>query len=366
MTEEVCPIWGGGQYTATRTESGQPGWIKYESYRAGGIFLIEENGAINIKNTLLGLDLNQKSAISRQIYIVRTTQQPNQKIDLEFIDKNKEKKISLSEKVKSFKRYIISQNQTIGKKFDKKFFNGDCFSLEGYKIIKHSDEYTNMYDFVLSNCIINRYEIYAIIENLVVDGFLKQFPHTDASNRNENPFEITTKGIESMEREHSDSDTAFVAMWFDKTMDKLFDEIIEPAIRDAWYEPDRVDKRHHNNNITDEIIAGIRQAKFVIADLTCPVTKTETNEGGIVQHRGGVYYEAGFAKGLGKEVIFMCRTDKNLVNPVHFDLQQINRIEWTIDDLSNQENLIKIRKQLSDRIIATIGKGTKEPRKPTE
>jgi hypothetical protein len=43
----------------------------------------------------------------------------------------------------------------------------------------------------------------------------------------------------------------------------------------------------------------------------------------------------------------MCRKDEDLVNPVHFDLQQINRIEWTNDDLSNPENQTKERKNFA-------------------
>ena len=64
--------------------------------------------------------------------------------------------------------------------------------------------------------------------------------------------------------------------------------------------------------------------------------------------RGGVYYEAGFAHGLGLEVIFSCR--KGMVkDKLHFDTRQYYHIVWeTPDDL---------RIGLLNRIRSRIGDG---------
>ncbi len=86
-----------------------------------------------------------------------------------------------------------------------------------------------------------------------------------------------------------------------------------------------------NDEIVDEIISEIRKSKFIVADFT--------------GNRGGVYYEAGFAKGLGLEVIFCCKKDdfKNM----HFDVNHKNYIVWeTGEDLYN-----KLRKRISATII---------------
>lgn len=64
---------------------------------------------------------------------------------------------------------------------------------------------------------------------------------------------------------------------------------MEPAIKDAGYDAKRIDTVHHNNRIHDEVIAMLRRSKFVVADFT--------------GQRGGVYFEAGFALGLGLQVI---------------------------------------------------------------
>jgi hypothetical protein len=137
----------------------------------------------------------------------------------------------------------------------------------------------------------------------------------------------------------TDSQIGFCAMWFSDEVKTLWTDCIELAIRDAGYEPLRIDGKQHNNKIDDEIIASIRQSKFVISDLT--------------GNRGGVYYEAGFAHGLGLPVIFMCRqSDED--NP-HFDIRQYNTIFWTSDNLAEK------RIDLMNRIIATLGKGTYKP-----
>jgi hypothetical protein len=112
--------------------------------------------------------------------------------------------------------------------------------------------------------------------------------------------------------------TCFVAMWFAKEMDPVYDNGIAPAITECGYKDVRIDRKEHNNQITDEIMADIRGAEFMVADFT----------GG----REGVYYEAGFARGLGRDVISCCRCD--WFDRIHFDTKIINHIKWeTLHDL---------------------------------
>ena len=98
-----------------------------------------------------------------------------------------------------------------------------------------------------------------------------------------------------------DPTQCFVAMWFDPSMDDVYREAIAPAITDAGYKPERIDQREDLiDKIDDAIVAEIRRSRFLVADFTH----------GKKGARGGVYYEAGFAHGLEKPVIFMCRKDK--------------------------------------------------------
>ena len=131
------------------------------------------------------------------------------------------------------------------------------------------------------------------------------------------------------------SDKGFVAMWFDKGLKPVYENGFRAGIKNAGYEPDRSDQGEYTNRIDDEIIARIRAAAFVVADFT--------------GHRGGVYFEAGFALGLGREVIWTCRKDD--MKDLHFDIRQYNTLDW--------EDPEDLATRLQHRIEATVGKGPK-------
>jgi len=131
------------------------------------------------------------------------------------------------------------------------------------------------------------------------------------------------------------SGQCFVAMWFNDEMNRFFEEIIKPSCREVGYEAIRVSDRQFVDYITDEIIAGIRESAFLIADYT--------------GQRGGVYYEAGYAMGLGKTVIQMCREDEK--DKMHFDIRQRNTILWEFEKMEEAKEMLK------NRIRATVGKG---------
>ena len=123
-------------------------------------------------------------------------------------------------------------------------------------------------------------------------------------------------------KEHSEE--IFVAMWFDKEMNGFYEHIkkeLEGA-EEYGFKVIRIDQKEHNNKIDDEIIKSLKSCDLVIADFTC-------GDGGEA-HRGGVYYEAGFAHGLNKNVIFTVRQD--CVDGLHFDTRQYNHIVWEKQD----------------------------------
>jgi hypothetical protein len=142
---------------------------------------------------------------------------------------------------------------------------------------------------------------------------------------------------EAMVGQRATSSQAFVAMSFAPDLNIAYSEGIAPAIINAGYEPLRVDRKEHEGKIDDVIIAEIRRSAFVVADLT--------------GHRGGVYYEAGFAHGLDRKVIFICQEDH--LKDTHFDIRQYNILKWS-DPPS-------IAPQLQNRILAIFGAGPNNP-----
>ena len=201
----------------------------------------------------------------------------------------------------------------------------------------------------------NLSELYAkcwILNSSELDGFIQYLKnrkfvelrdyHSDSYGK----IIITADGWEHIEKLSlsSDSSKCFVAMWFNDEMRTVYEYGIKPAIEAKEcgnFTAFRVDNHEHNNDITDEIIAGIKECRFMVADLS--------------GYRGGVYYEAGFAKGLGKPVIFICRKDwfdgeyKNGVpikEKVHFDITHQNIIIWSTPE--------ELKERLLKRIRATI------------
>ncbi|MDK4711089.1 hypothetical protein [Rhizobium sp. CNPSo 4039] len=138
---------------------------------------------------------------------------------------------------------------------------------------------------------------------------------------------------------------AFVAMWFNDDVSDAYTRGIEPAIIETGYNAMRIDRKEHNNKIDDEIIAEIRRSRFVVADFTCGLISNEGTQTAIP--RGGVYYEAGFAQGLGIPVIWTCREDH--IGHVHFDTRQFNHITWKTPQ--------ELRERLRNRIGAVLGDG---------
>ena len=157
-------------------------------------------------------------------------------------------------------------------------------------------------------------------------------------SQNNNEYQVSPKGLLYLEGRNDEASTiGFCAMWFSEEVAPLWTQVIAPAIRSSGYEPMRIDSKQHNGKIDDEIMASIRSARFVVADFT--------------GNRGGVYYEAGFAHGLGLPVIFMCRDGDEL----HFDVRQYNCIFWRPDQFLEAQVRVK------NRILATLGQGPLKP-----
>jgi hypothetical protein len=127
----------------------------------------------------------------------------------------------------------------------------------------------------------------------------------------------------------------FVAMSFDPSLRNVFTHGFDPGIRAAGYDPFRIDDRDYVGGITDEMIAQIRRSRFVVADYT--------------GQRNNVYFEAGFALGLGLTVIQTCRDDN--AKDLHFDIRHLNTLEW--------KSPAELAEGLNRRIRAVVGVGPK-------
>lgn len=114
--------------------------------------------------------------------------------------------------------------------------------------------------------------------------------------------------------------TIFVACAFGRDdVDELFNSQIHPACTALGYEACRIDMSEPSQTITESIIEGITECACTIADLTYA--------------RPSVYFEVGFAHGLGVPLLLMCRSDHDRGSSenlkVHFDLEQFKISFWS-------------------------------------
>jgi hypothetical protein len=124
-------------------------------------------------------------------------------------------------------------------------------------------------------------------------------------------------------------------MWFDEGLSDAWTNGFDPGIRTAGFKPLRIDEKDYVGGISDEIMGEIRRSRFVVADYT--------------GQRNGVYFEAGFALGLGLglAVIPTCRGDD--VSNLHFDIKHLNTLVWN--------SPAELADGLNRRIRAVIGVG---------
>jgi nucleoside 2-deoxyribosyltransferase len=140
-------------------------------------------------------------------------------------------------------------------------------------------------------------------------------------------YNLTIKGLSKLLilNEAKESKICFIAMAFYPDMFEILRNSIQPALSQCGFSHYVVSDEHLQSEITinDAILAGIKKARFTIADFT--------------HHRNGVYFEAGYALGRGQKVIYTCKQDE--MEKSHFDVSHYQHIVWT-DALDFKEKLI--------------------------
>lgn len=117
----------------------------------------------------------------------------------------------------------------------------------------------------------------------------------------------------------------FVAMPFEKHFASLW-RTVASAARSAGYVPVRVDKEVFTSDVVERVFREIREAKIVV------FVSTGRNP--------NVFFEAGFASALGKEVITLAEDLRSLP----FDIRNNNSIEY-------HDGLAQLGKRLTRRLV---------------
>ena len=321
FNENHCPIWGEDYSAKVEPNPLSSIDIVHDSERTGGSYRIARDGA---DTQIDRLSLEEKAHLTTWLIDQRSQGETYPEIDLRVIEHIKSKvPLAVHERANRMLRFIGAQTTVVGTNFvfpdqlDPAIYAWSESTAEG--------------------------EIGYFLDFLISKGWLDSRPKTGRRFLGEYlvpiSVRVTVEGRSHIEEEKVNVGSAqgFIAMWFDDSMKKASKEGIEPAIVDAGYSPMRIDKKLDVRKIDDEIVAQIRRSRFLVADCTHGETKS----------RGSVYWEAGFAYGLGIEVIYTCH--KDVAHDLPFDTRQFPHIIWrTPADL---------RRQLKERISALLGDG---------
>ena len=328
MAERKCPIWGS---KAGFSPSPEFDGETVLSNRAGGWYRISRRAIVNINHN--PLTEKQKAMLTTWVVDKRNSTDEIPCITESVVESAKTAKpINISEKFNRFILYYSSKVSSIAGALP--------LAVDG----RNDDEAIQCSEELCAwTELINKHEIYGFLGLIRQLGYLSTFGPG---------IILSAKGYEKLDEilsTNTNSNQVFVAQWFGgdahkEEMDKLFEDGMSKGVEDCdlGLKAFRIDQKEHNEKICDEIIAEIRRSKLVIADFTCHIIEHEGQSH--PQIRGGVYYEAGFAHGLGIPVIFTCRKDR--VDALHFDTRQYNHILW--------ETHAELAEKLKQRIRATF------------
>ncbi len=162
---------------------------------------------------------------------------------------------------------------------------------------------------------INESGVEFILNELANQGLFK------AGETLESTGTLTFRGwqrYEELQRGKSQSRKGFMAMAFkNEILNAIFLNHFKPAAKAAGFDLIRVDENPPAGPIDAHIQNEIRTSRFLVADLT--------------DQNAGAYWEAGFAEGLGKPVIYTCEKQIFQTRGTHFDTSHFHTVLWEKD-----------------------------------
>ncbi|HMH29082.1 MAG TPA: hypothetical protein VK580_10880 [Steroidobacteraceae bacterium] len=159
------------------------------------------------------------------------------------------------------------------------------------------------------------------------------------------PLQLTIPGwdrLEVLRRGRASSRIAFMAMPFGiAELDQVYRDHFFKAVSATGFTLKRLDENQPAGLIDDRLRVEIRQCRFLIADLT--------------HGNAGAYWEAGYAEGLGRPVIYTCEKSvfDDRTKGTHFDTNHHLTIVWEASSLDVAAKKLKatIRATLPDEAI---------------
>jgi hypothetical protein len=174
--------------------------------------------------------------------------------------------------------------------------------------------------------------LFHLIEKGLIKCDLRQIPLELGTYLNGSTITVTFDGWNYYETLLKGSATyrkAFMAMKFgDADLNAVLENVFKPSAKMAGFDLFRSDEELRAGLIDDQLRVQIQSSDFLIADLT--------------HDNLGAYWEAGYAEGLGKPVIYSCEKEKfESPQKTHFDTNHHLTVVWDKNAPEQAGDLLK-------------------------
>lgn len=185
----------------------------------------------------------------------------------------------------------------------------------------------------------NRPSALRIVRQMADDGLLLISNRTFQMTADEpDGIDLSLKGWAQWEAERRGQvagNHGFIALQFgDSELDAFLKDVIKPTIGELGYRLEDMRDAARAGIIDNVMRARIRDAAFVLVDL--------------FHANAGAYWEAGYAEGLGKPVLYLCKHEVFKENGTHFDTNHCTTVMWDSRDphIFKNELLATLRRSL--------------------
>ena len=181
----------------------------------------------------------------------------------------------------------------------------------------------------------NEQVAWAVVDDLCEHGVMRKsqsLRDVDGVWRSELTLTLTGwQRFADSKEEGSSGEYGFIAMQFgNRKLNRIVDHLKQQIRQALDYDLVHVMDRERAGIIDEIIRIRIRDSRFVIADLT--------------HDNSGAYWEAGYAEGLDKPVIYICEERKFRKRSTHFDTNHLTTITWSKNKTQ----------EFAERLVATL------------
>lgn len=186
-----------------------------------------------------------------------------------------------------------------------------------------------------------------VVKHLISKGLIEDTPDMGVNDSIIIDTILTFDGwgyFDQINRGALTSKKAFMAMKYgDPDLDQIFNQHFKSAVAATGFELYKLDELPKAGLIDDRLRVEIRTSRFLVSDLT--------------HENAGAYWEAGFAEGLGKPVIYTCEKRKFESQKTHFDTNHHLTVIWDEDNplIAVEQLKATIRATLPDEAKLTDG-----------